>query len=419
MILLLFTGETGLRILYFDWNEFTGPDCREAMRALGHTVGIWKHLWNCRAVDPEFTDKTERALLCPEAAGEDGMSYDLPRDETPQWDLVFSFNYYPAISEVCARHDVPYVSWVFDSPYLPLTSDTIRNEVNIVYLFDRALCTRMRRQGIGTVRHQPLAVNARRMSRMRRSCAASGSRYVHDISFVGGLYADKNNFYNTIAEDLPLFLRGYLEDVLHLQTGIYGRDLIGDPEVVTDEMLAALHRHIRFDVPEVYGIDYDELLRDMLRTQATEMDRFSLLEVMGRRYPGRVDLYTRYDSPPLPGVNDLGYASYLEKMPQVFRMSRINLNITLRTIRTGIPLRALDILAAGGFLLSTAQEELGEYFDNGKDMVAAANPEEMLLLADWFLAHDEAREEIARRGCEKACALFDYERVLAGTILRI
>ncbi len=407
-----------LRILYFDWNEFTGPDCREAMRRLGHTVGIWKHLWNCRSVDEEFAEKTERALFCREAAGEKGTDYSGAREATPQWDVVFSFNYYPTISEVCERFGVPYISWTFDSPYLPVTSATNRNRVNAIYLFDRGLYERMHAQGIDTVRYLPLAVNARRMATMRRACDADGgTRYVHDITFVGGLYADKNNFYNDIVGDLPVFLKSSLEDVLALQTNVYGRDLIGDPSIVTGEMVAEIRKFIRFEVPEVYVIDYDELARDMLRTQATEMDRFSLLEALGREHPGQVDLFTRWDSPPLPGVRNLGYASYLERMPQVFYQSKVNLNITLRTIRTGMPLRALDVLAAGGFLLSTWQEELAEYFEQGRELVLARDPEEMLFLADWFLAHDADREAIARRGCERACELFDYDKVLAETVL--
>ncbi|MCR5674555.1 MAG: DUF3880 domain-containing protein [Lachnospiraceae bacterium] len=407
-----------MRILYFDWNEFTGPDCREAMTRLGHTVGIWRHLWNCRSVDEEFSYRTEQALFCRNAAGESGRDYGGVRETAPQWDVVFSFNFYPAISEVCERSGVPYISWTFDSPYLPVTSKTNRNRVNTIYLFDRALAEKMRAEGIDTVRYLPLAVNSRRMREVRERFTPADNGYAHEISFVGGLYADKNNFYNAIAGDLPVFLRSYLEDVLHLQTGVYGRDLIGDPLVVTDEMLEDLRAHIRFEVPDVYAIDYDELLRDMLRTQATEMDRFSLLEALGREHPARMDLYTRWDSPALPGVRNCGYASYLEKMPQVFRTSRVNLNITLRTIRTGMPLRALDVMAAGGFLLSTRQQELDEYFENGRDLALAGDPEEMLFLADWFFEHDAEREKIAERGCARVCEQFDYEKVLREQVLK-
>lgn len=403
-----------MRILFFDWNEFTGPDCREVLKRLGHNVGTFKHLWNCRSVDPLFTERTAQALMCVQAAGPDGRDYTLRKEATPQWDLVFSFNYYPVISEVCQDLDVPYLSWTFDSPYLPVTSETNKNPVNRILLFDRALAERMRAQGVDTVRYQPLCINGRRMDAIRKEVCGDNRHpeYPHAISFVGGLYADKNNFYNDIAKDLPVMLRAYLEDVMNLQTGVFGQDLIGDETLVTPEQLNAVSEHIRLDVPDVYHIDRQEFLRDLLRTQATEMDRFSLLEALGRQHPGEVDLYTRWDSPPLPGVRNLGYADYLEKMPRVFIGSRINLNITLRTIRTGMPLRALDVLGAGGFLLSTWQEELAEYFEQGRDLVMARDPEEFLFLAEWFLTHDGEREKIAARGCASVREQFDYERIL-------
>ena len=43
--------------------------------------------------------------------------------------------------------------------------------------------------------------------------------------------------------------------------------------------------------------------------------------------------------------------------------------MTIRNIRTGIPLRVWDILGAGGFLLTNFQVELPDYFENGKDIV--------------------------------------------------
>ena len=56
-------------------------------------------------------------------------------------------------------------------------------------------------------------------------------------------------------------------------------------------------------------------------------------------------------------------------MPLIFRESKINLNITLRSITSGMPLRALDIMGAGGFLLSNYQQELAENYIDGEELV--------------------------------------------------
>ncbi len=51
----------------------------------------------------------------------------------------------------------------------------------------------------------------------------------------------------------------------------------------------------------------------------------------------------------LPNAIYGGKIDYYDTMPSVFHNSKINLNITLKTIQTGIPLRAWDILGCGGF----------------------------------------------------------------------
>lgn len=63
-----------------------------------------------------------------------------------------------------------------------------------------------------------------------------------------------------------------------------------------------------------------------------------------------------------------GYIDYMKEMPVMFANSKVNLNITLRNIRTGIPLRALDIMGAGGFLLTNYCYELSEYMNDGDDL---------------------------------------------------
>lgn len=65
-------------------------------------------------------------------------------------------------------------------------------------------------------------------------------------------------------------------------------------------------------------------------------------------------------------------------------MLQVNLNISLKTIRTGIPLRILDILASGGFVISNFQEELAEYFRLGEEMVTYGDLEELYYLVNYY-----------------------------------
>ena len=85
-------------------------------------------------------------------------------------------------------------------------------------------------------------------------------------------------------------------------------------------------------------------------------------------------------------------------MPYVFNNSRINLNITLRSIKSGIPLRAMDICGAGGFLMSNYQADFYDYFTPGEDIILYESTEDMLNKCKYYLTHDSERERIAKNG---------------------
>ena len=76
-------------------------------------------------------------------------------------------------------------------------------------------------------------------------------------------------------------------------------------------------------------------------------------------------------------MRDLGQADYMVRMPHVFNRSKINLNFMMRSIRTGMSLRVLDVMGVGGFLLSTYRSELEEYFTDGQELVIVRDRDEL------------------------------------------
>lgn len=96
-----------------------------------------------------------------------------------------------------------------------------------------------------------------------------------------------------------------------------------------------------------------------------------------------------------PGVNSL------TEMPKVFNLSRINLNITMRPIETGLPLRCFDILGCGGFLMTNYQPELEDMFIIGEDLEAYSSLEELVDKCSYYLTHEDERAAIAHNGYEK------------------
>ena len=102
-------------------------------------------------------------------------------------------------------------------------------------------------------------------------------------------------------------------------------------------------------------------------------------------------------------------------MPKAFKCSKVNLNISLKTIRTGIPLRVLDILASGGFVISNFQEELAEYFRLGEEIITYGDIEELYYLVNYYLQHEEERKEIADRGLQRVKEMCIRDRLKNGS----
>ena len=56
------------------------------------------------------------------------------------YDAVFTFNFFPLISDMAESLHIPYICWVFDCPHYTLYSNSMRNSCNYLFLFDRDMC---------------------------------------------------------------------------------------------------------------------------------------------------------------------------------------------------------------------------------------------------------------------------------------
>ena len=88
---------------------------------------------------------------------------------------------------------------------------------------------------------------------------------------------------------------------------------------------------------------------------------------------------------------------YTEALPEFYRRCAVNLNSTSIQMPKAVNQRVFDCPAAGGFLLTDAQEDLADLFDVEQEVACYRNEEECLSLFRHYLAHPPARREIARR----------------------
>ncbi len=389
-----------MRILYYDWNEFNGSDCRDAFERLGHCVESFTLNMQSYDLRPEYEAKIGKLV---KKTTENGDRY---------YDLLFSFDFFPNISLACQKFGMPYVSWVFDCPHYTLDSRVVNNPVNRIYVFDKLLYSHLKNKGVTTINYSPLGVNDKRLSELcnRLDLETNGNIvYEHEVCFLGNLYDNEYNFYDQV-NSFPSELKGYIDAVIKSQEYLFGVDFFSNENIISKDKIKEIRKILTFEDTGKYEIDYDNVVLDILRKKVTVNERYNILKRMGKYFD--TVMYTMPDARSIEGVCNLGIASYYEKMPRVFHRSKINLNITLRSILSGVPLRVMDILAAGGFLITTYQEEIAEYFTDGEDLVIAYTPEEMLKKVAYYLEKEEERKIIARNGQKKVFEKFSYTNLL-------
>ena len=363
--------------------------------------------WKCFCTEdliPAFEKNGCQVIRVPfsKELGWNGDEYEemlrtLIRSEQP--DFVFSFNFYPLISKVCNSVKCLYISWVYDSPQVSLCNDAAENNCNIIYLFDKMQFLYLQGKGNKNVKFLPMAANPERIA--QKPCTEeTKSRYSSEISFVGSLYSEKKHRLYERFDAASPYTKGYLEGVIKAQKLIYGENFI--EKTLTDELIEDMMKvypmSIRQGGNETPAWLYSEYI---LSRQVTSEERLEILTTLSQTH--KVKLYT-YDITWSAGkVINCGPVDYYDNAPYVFRFSDINLNITLRSIKSGIPLRAFDIMGAGGFLITSYTADFMDFFVPGEDFIYYESLNDLIEKCDYYLTHTDERIKIAENGYRKIC----------------
>lgn len=385
-----------MEILFYRYNSICEPDILQVFTDFGITVHMEEQEMHNKSITPrECAGKVSEWIL------QKPLSF------------VFSINFFPAISYTCEKLKVPYVCWSVDSPVPELFSNALKNRYNRIFLFDRAQYEFFSPVNPDCIYHLPLASNVKRWEQIVLGMTDTDFiTYGADLSFVGSLYTEKCK-YDRLS--LSPHTRGFVDGLMEAQLKVFGCNFI--PESLTEEVI----REIADADPDFYKSEdaYTDMSRYLVAHQYIGMklaavERARTLRFLSEQFP--LALYTRSDASKLPKADCRGGVSTLTEMPKVFHASRINLNITMRPIESGLSLRVWDVLGCGGFLMTNYQAELPEYFEIGKDLEAYESLPELSEKIRYYLSHEEERLEIAIRGYEKAAKYHSYETRLAQMI---
>lgn len=377
-----------MRILLYRWKVFNQDDVRDAIEYFGHQV----------------TDYTETVIDKDDETGFKLRDMLELEQVFSSCDCVFSLNYFPHVSDLCEKLRIKYIAWTVDSPLISLYHQSLFNECNYIFIFDRFYYEELRRLGVKNIWYLPLAVNCGRVDKITSSLTPEERvRWSSDVSFVGGMY--HRNSYDGIKDRLPEYLQGYFDAAMLAQMQIFG-DSIFD-KVLTVDILQKLCEIIDFrqdsrafsDIALVFSSTF-------LGFKLANIERVQILNKLAEHF--ETDLYTDDPDSALVNVKLKGSVDYMTDMPKVFNCSKININPVMRNIRTGIPLRAWDVMGAGGFLMTSYQLEYTDYFENGRDYVYYESHDDLLRKTEYYLNHEEERAQIAKRGHDIVAAHHSY-----------
>lgn len=420
-----------MKILYLQWNSFGDEDVREAFVSLGHELIIMPYSKDDVRRDSQLQNRIIEKI----------------KDSKP--DAAFTSNYFPPVAEACHEAGIIYISWVYDSPHVSLYSYTTIYDTNRIFVFDREQYEEFARNKINTVYYMPLCANPVRLRALiedgRQQELFRNSRFYNrsDIAFIGAMYDEEHTFYRRL-HNVSGYTRGYLEGVIAAQKQVWGYNFVR--ELLREDIMDDMSKDLPMQGNEDSVASREYLFAEYcINREITARERMEYIEEVGRRFakggsedrksnisdlsdirdtrdttrsetgsitvPG-IDLYTGNRELRIDSVFNHGPIDHYATAPFVYDRAKINLNISLRSIHTGIPLRAFEILGSGGFLLSNYQADFADCYVDGEDYVSFGSKEDMLNKIEYYLTHEKERQEIAANGLRRTIENHTYEHRL-------
>lgn len=377
-----------MRLLIFDFGSYTYEDIYDSLRDMGVSMRVVSYSFRDKNNDEFFEHRFSKVL------------------HEEKYDAVFSVNFFPLVAKCCYRENIKYISWSYDNPLnVKSIEETLGYPTNYVFLFDRIQCLGYINKGFTNIYHMPLAVNPKRLEAINLT-KAEHERFDSEISFVGKLYDTDFAKYRALTND---FQKGFIDSTMNAQKNLYGGFLLENS--ITEEFVEGINASIKESHPDSnFKLNRESLIYAM-SAEITRNERLTILGFLSRHH--ELKMYTREKNEILSNAKFCGSCGYLDEMPRIFKASKVNLNISLKCIQSGIPLRCMDICGAGGFLLSNYQPELDEFFINGEEIVLYESVEDAIEKAEFYLKHDDLRRKIAANGHIKVVTEFNYKNQFA------
>lgn len=366
-----------MKLLFYNFNSYLDPDICEILSQMNIKYDTFRYDFDVPPHDKNRDDAFVSMFL---------KSYN-----PANYDAVFSVDYWPPIAEACHQADTKYIAWSYDCPLdIKNPEETLVYSNVFCFLFDKTQASQFQSKGFSNVFYMPLGINSsryRQFDSYKKKC----DPYRTDVAFVGKLY---ENSFPLIANLVNEKTRDVLNQVISMQRKMPSTYILDT--LITDNLVSLISDEMHASDPEFTDTVTKNKILYALESQIAQIDRITMLNIAGLNH--KVNFYTGSKSQLLKNVTCCPKVNYWTEMPWVFAASKVNINPSLPSIRSGMNLRSFDITASGGFLLMNRQSELDDFFIENKEVVVYDSIEDYAEKLEYYLSHESVRAEIAKAG---------------------
>ena len=332
---------------------------------------------------------------------------EVVKKELENYSIALTINFSAVVAEACHLLGRPYACWVYDCPQRALYRKEALYDENIIFHFDKKEIAQLTSLGIKNVHYLPLAANFYRTATLNISDYEIKNMR-SDISFVGNLYnnAELTLAIDTLSKQYPnesAALNEYMESgLLHWNSRSAG---IPDDDPFINIFFNSMDKTNMEYYPHATPAFW---VKGLLAREFTRRERYAILTALAKKF--KADIYTSDPeaAKEIPMLKAHPSVDYETGMYKVFFASKLNLNITLKSIESGVPQRIFDVMSVGGCVITNWQPEIEELFRPGKEILCYHSIDELMDLTSFYLSHNKERTRIGIAGYQHAQREYNY-----------
>ena len=289
------------------------------------------------------------------------------------------------IGQILEEIQLPVAAWYVDSPEFILGEQGLpAQSMTTLFMWEQSLIPKLKSMGLEDIHYLPLATDASVFKPRGKSLSRS-------LCFVGDSMVEAQKKWNA---RIAAPHKQIVEAVKNA--------LLDDRNINSTQLIKSM-------APSVTNQELADIL-GASTWQATAQYRNGLL----RPFDGpELTIYGDAHWPTLmPRSEFLGHVIYGETLSQVYEQSRINLNATSLQMGSAVNQRVFDIPASGGFILTDAQSDALEHFEDEKEIITYQCEAELKDKSSYYLKNDKARLAIIQAGQRRVLAAHTYKHRL-------